>query len=242
MRAQAQLFAPGTSSRAKYAALVVGRARAARAAEVRADRLGDAGVARRARAAAQEDLLSEAARRLGTECRLREGRHAPAPAQDSHRQQRGRRRPLPARRQGRIRTAASASATASSSAGTPSCRARTGTSSVDDDANIGFNCEIFSASRVTIGRSVLMAAYSYVVGGDHDRSDPTQAGARSGPHLIGRDDRRWRVDWRWSQDPGRRRDRRPMRSWAPGPSSPATCPAHTVAVGVPARVVSTPAS
>jgi acetyltransferase-like isoleucine patch superfamily enzyme len=44
-----------------------------------------------------------------------------------------------------------------------------------DGANIGFNCEIFSASRVTIGRSVLMAAYSYVIGGDHDFSDPTRA-------------------------------------------------------------------
>jgi acetyltransferase-like isoleucine patch superfamily enzyme len=40
-------------------------------------------------------------------------------------------------------------------------------------ANIGFNCEVFSASRVTIGNKVLMAAYSYVIGGDHDFSDPT---------------------------------------------------------------------
>jgi acetyltransferase-like isoleucine patch superfamily enzyme len=44
-----------------------------------------------------------------------------------------------------------------------------------DGANIGFNCEIFSASRVTIGSSVLMAAYSYVIGGDHDFSDPGKA-------------------------------------------------------------------
>src|SRR6187399_1143523 len=29
--------------------------------------------------------------------------------------------------------------------------------------NVGFNCEVFSASRVTIGKSVLMAAYSYVI-------------------------------------------------------------------------------
>jgi acetyltransferase-like isoleucine patch superfamily enzyme len=42
-------------------------------------------------------------------------------------------------------------------------------------ANIGFNCEVFSASRVTIGRSVLMAAYCYVIGGDHDFSDPAAA-------------------------------------------------------------------
>jgi acetyltransferase-like isoleucine patch superfamily enzyme len=42
-----------------------------------------------------------------------------------------------------------------------------------DGANIGFNCEVFSASRVTIGAGVLMAAYSYIVGGDHDFSDPS---------------------------------------------------------------------
>jgi acetyltransferase-like isoleucine patch superfamily enzyme len=41
-----------------------------------------------------------------------------------------------------------------------------------DGANVGFNCEVFSASRVTIGARVLMAAYSYVIGGDHDFSDP----------------------------------------------------------------------
>jgi acetyltransferase-like isoleucine patch superfamily enzyme len=43
-----------------------------------------------------------------------------------------------------------------------------------EGANIGFNCEIFSASRVTIGRQTLMAAYAYVIGGDHDFSDPTK--------------------------------------------------------------------
>jgi acetyltransferase-like isoleucine patch superfamily enzyme len=43
-----------------------------------------------------------------------------------------------------------------------------------DGANIGFNCEVFSASRVTIGKRVLMAAYSYVIGGDHDFSDPAK--------------------------------------------------------------------
>lgn len=43
-----------------------------------------------------------------------------------------------------------------------------------DGANIGFNCEVFSASRVAIGANVLIAAYAYVVGGDHDFSDPTK--------------------------------------------------------------------
>ena len=42
-----------------------------------------------------------------------------------------------------------------------------------DGANIGFNCEVFSASRVTVGRNVLMAAYCYLIGGDHDFSDPS---------------------------------------------------------------------
>jgi acetyltransferase-like isoleucine patch superfamily enzyme len=43
---------------------------------------------------------------------------------------------------------------------------------IADGANIGFNCEVFSASRVTIGRDTLLAAYCYVIGGDHDFSDP----------------------------------------------------------------------
>src|SRR5581483_4010344 len=43
---------------------------------------------------------------------------------------------------------------------------------IADGANLGFNCEVFSASRVTIGERVLIAAYVYVVGGDHDFSDP----------------------------------------------------------------------
>lgn len=38
---------------------------------------------------------------------------------------------------------------------------------VDDRANIGFNCEIFSASRVRLGKDTLVAAYTYLVGGDH---------------------------------------------------------------------------
>jgi acetyltransferase-like isoleucine patch superfamily enzyme len=44
---------------------------------------------------------------------------------------------------------------------------------IGDRANIGFNCEIFSASRVHVGKDILMAAYTYLVGGDHlyDRTD-----------------------------------------------------------------------
>jgi len=44
---------------------------------------------------------------------------------------------------------------------------------IEDNANIGFNCEVFSASRVRIGKNILMAAYVYLVGGTHrfDRTD-----------------------------------------------------------------------
>ena len=44
---------------------------------------------------------------------------------------------------------------------------------LQDEASIGFNCEVFSASRVEIGARTLMAAYAYVIGGDHrpDGSD-----------------------------------------------------------------------
>ncbi|MBA3949230.1 MAG: acyltransferase [Acidobacteria bacterium] len=46
---------------------------------------------------------------------------------------------------------------------------------LEDGVNIGFNCEVFSASRVRIGRDTLLAAYCYVIGGDHDWSDPSAA-------------------------------------------------------------------
>ncbi len=38
---------------------------------------------------------------------------------------------------------------------------------IDDHANIGFNCEIFSGGRVRLGKHALVAAYTYLVGGDH---------------------------------------------------------------------------
>ncbi len=37
-----------------------------------------------------------------------------------------------------------------------------------DEVNIGFNCEVFSASKVILEQSVLVAAYTYLVGGGHD--------------------------------------------------------------------------
>ena len=46
---------------------------------------------------------------------------------------------------------------------------------LESGANVGFNCEIFSASQVSIGRDTLLAAYCYVIGGDHDFSNPSEA-------------------------------------------------------------------
>ncbi len=40
--------------------------------------------------------------------------------------------------------------------------------------NIGFNAEIFSASRVVLGDDALVAAYAYVIGGGHDFRDASQ--------------------------------------------------------------------
>jgi len=36
-----------------------------------------------------------------------------------------------------------------------------------DRVNIGFNCEVFSGSRVEVGAGTLLAAYTYLIGGDH---------------------------------------------------------------------------
>lgn len=105
-------------------------------------------------------------------------------------------------------------------------------------ANIGFNCEIFSASQVRIGANVLMAAYAYIIGGDHHFSDASVSileqarvsagvevgegawlgagakildGVRIGPHAI----------------------------VGAGAVVRETIPERAIAVGVPARVVAT---
>jgi acetyltransferase-like isoleucine patch superfamily enzyme len=66
---------------------------------------------------------------------------------------------------------------------------KNGDITLGEGANIGFNCEVFSASRVTIGRDTLLAAYCYIIGGDHDFSDPAAAvlaqGRRSDGVTIG---------------------------------------------------------
>ncbi len=41
---------------------------------------------------------------------------------------------------------------------------------ISKNVNIGFNCEVFSASSVEIGENTLLAAYSYIIGGGHNYS------------------------------------------------------------------------
>jgi acetyltransferase-like isoleucine patch superfamily enzyme len=52
---------------------------------------------------------------------------------------------------------------------------KNGDITLEDGANLGFNCEIFSAGRVRVGKDTLLAAYAYLVGGDHDFSDRSLA-------------------------------------------------------------------
>ena len=105
-------------------------------------------------------------------------------------------------------------------------------------ANIGFNCEIFSASRVRIGADVLMAAYSYVIGGDHDFSDASrpviEQTRRSTGVSIG--------DGAWIGAGAKILDGVTIGDGAVIGAAAVVredVPARAVAVGIPARVVST---
>lgn len=66
---------------------------------------------------------------------------------------------------------------------------KNGDITIGDEANFGFNCEVFSGSRVTIGPKTLFAAYCYVIGGGHNYEDPTrpiaEQGRRSAGVLVG---------------------------------------------------------
>jgi len=60
---------------------------------------------------------------------------------------------------------------------------------LEERANLGFNCEIFAAGDVRVGKDVMLAAYVYLVGGDHmhDRIDiPVSQQGRIGlPITVG---------------------------------------------------------
>ncbi|MGE3956267.1 MAG: DapH/DapD/GlmU-related protein [Vicinamibacterales bacterium] len=104
-------------------------------------------------------------------------------------------------------------------------------------ANVGFNCELFSASRVRVGAGTLLAAYTYVIGGDHDFSDPSKSileqGRKSDGVLIG--------EGAWVGAGAKVLDGVTVGDKAiigAGAVVTRDVPAQAVAVGIPAKVVS----
>jgi len=57
---------------------------------------------------------------------------------------------------------------------------------LNDRANIGFNCEIFSSNRVEIGKDNLVAAYTYIVGGGNYKLDRTDIPINQQPDFDGK--------------------------------------------------------
>jgi acetyltransferase-like isoleucine patch superfamily enzyme len=109
---------------------------------------------------------------------------------------------------------------------------------IEDGANIGFNCELFSASRVRVGKDTLIAAYCYVIGGDHEAPDPTAPvlaqGRRSAGVSVGAG--------AWLGAGAKILDGVTIGDGAvigAGAVVREAVPARSIAVGVPARVIGT---
>lgn len=106
------------------------------------------------------------------------------------------------------------------------------------DANVGFNCELFSAGEVTVGTGTLVAAYVYIIGGDHRLVDPErpvlEQGRVSRGVQIG--------DGAWIGAGAKILDGVTIGDLAvvgAGAVVREAVPARSVAVGIPARIVST---
>jgi acetyltransferase-like isoleucine patch superfamily enzyme len=107
-----------------------------------------------------------------------------------------------------------------------------------DRANIGFNCEVFSASRVVLGADTLLAAYCYVVGGDHDFSDLTKPVLAQGRTSAGVDI----GEGVWMGSGAKVLDGVVVGQHAIIGAQAVvreSVPAYAVAVGIPARIVGT---
>ncbi len=108
---------------------------------------------------------------------------------------------------------------------------------LDDGVNVGFNCELFSASRVHVGADTLLAAYCYLIGGDHEMGAASTA--------VGAQPRRSQgVDvgaGAWLGAGAKVLDGVSIGDGAvigAGAVVREAVPARTVAVGVPARIIS----
>ncbi len=107
---------------------------------------------------------------------------------------------------------------------------------IGEGANIGFNCEIFSAARVELGPRALLAAYCYVIGGDHDWKDAARPVLEQGRVASG-----VRIGaGAWLGAGAKVLDGTVVGDDAivgAGAVVNADVPPHAIAVGVPARVV-----
>ena len=107
---------------------------------------------------------------------------------------------------------------------------------LEEEANLGFFVEVASAGRVRVAKRVLIAAYTYLVGGDHlhDRTDiPVLIRAARRAASTSTTTPGWAPTW-WSPTaPGSGA----TPSSAPGPSSLAKCLAFHIAAGAPARII-----
>jgi acetyltransferase-like isoleucine patch superfamily enzyme len=57
---------------------------------------------------------------------------------------------------------------------------------LEERANVGFNCEIFSSNKVIIGKDNLIAAYTYVVGGGNYKLERTDIPINQQPDFEGK--------------------------------------------------------
>lgn len=57
---------------------------------------------------------------------------------------------------------------------------------LDDRVNIGFNCEIFSSNSVKLGKDILVAAYTYIVGGGNYKLENKEIPINQQPDFEGK--------------------------------------------------------
>lgn len=57
---------------------------------------------------------------------------------------------------------------------------------LEERANVGFNCEIFSSNRVVVGKDNLIAAYTYIVGGGNYKLERTDIPINQQPDFDGK--------------------------------------------------------